>query len=266
MFLYFFPGLASITQSQIDAAGLRYALGPNDWQQRSIVIGPGQDSGLLVCRSKIPADSAKFDAALQKWRRIPKQNVYCGRWTDRYTHPTDLERPMQCASIPIQLADEQIWNIAQARKFIEVDQTRFYYNPLPQDLDLDDSGNWTPSRVSAHYERLSSLADKYWEAQSAALDSSDSSGVTRFVFEEIDELAVESITANYFVSHIELALLRAYNVQVRMKVIEATLDQAFVKSMLEKKTDAAPAGSDSAHGPTPTHEALKPDTPQPTAS
>lgn len=252
MFLYFFPGIASINQKLIDEAGLRYALPPNDWQHRSVVVGPGQQGGLLVCRKSIPYDQAKFDAAQQQWRRIPKQNAYCGLWTTTPVNPSDLERPIQCSALPVQLADDNVWNVAQARKFIEVDQKNYYFNPLPQDLELDDNGEWTASRVSAQYERLSKLADKYWEAESAAIAQSSDSGVTRFSFPEIDDLAVEAITANYFVSNVELSLLKAYTVQCRMKIVEATLDQAFVKQMLEKKTDAAPDGSDTELGQTPT--------------
>jgi hypothetical protein len=266
MFLYFFPTITGITQAVIDAAGLQYALTRGEWQTRQVVIGPGQQSGLLVCRSTCSIDRAKFVSDKQQWRRIPKQNVYCGRWTDKPITPSDLERPTQCGAIPVQLSDGNFWNIAQARKLVIEDQRSYYFCPLPHDLDLSDDGDWIPSRVSEAYKTLSELMDEYWVAQSAALELSDGKPFVQFNFPKIDDLAVSAITANYYVSHVELALLSAYGINERSKIIEATLDTAFMKTMLQKKTDAAQDGSVLPHGLPATTEASKPAIPQPLAS
>lgn len=243
-FLYFFAGVDTVAQSDIVKANLAYAFQGDRWQKRQVVAGPNGKSGVLIARGDIDADRCKMDLARQRWRRIPKLEVYCGRWDEPIT-PSMLERPTLCESVPVDLADGNVWQVAIARKYSEsFDGGVYWDSPLPQELDLDDEGNWRPSRVLPQYARLADLAEQFWKAQTEAFQSADREGdIVRFTFEPIDEFAIAAITANYYAAAVELAMLGAYSLGVRQTIVDATLDKAFLKAMLQKKTDSALDGS-----------------------
>lgn len=244
MFLYFFPH--AVTPESITAAGLDYAFPGGRASTVEVWNAAGNQNGYIATRpDSQPIDRQRYDTTKQTWKRIPNSVAWVGKWNDDVIKPSSLERPEQCDGPFITLADGRHWKIAQARKFVATGNERAYYCPLPHDLDLDEQGKWVLGRVSSAYEELSRFADAWWEAHSKVY----AEGGDGFVFESLDEFCVAAIRANYFVSHAELALLRAYSVQCRRAVYSACLDLDFAKAVLEKKTDEGRSGSGSSSGP-----------------
>lgn len=244
MFLYFVPSPNNTFTPEAKAA-LEYAIPGGNASMVECFAGPGSERGLIVTRPGVfDVDRQRYRPSEQTWRKIPNKLIWVGRWNEDRITPDSLARPEQCDGPLVTLADGQPWRVAQARKFLELDSGPLYVSSLPHDLDLNEQGKWVRSKVSAAYADLSQMAEAYWSAMIDAISTEKD----QFQYDDLDRLCVASLSANYYVSDVELALLGAYSIRCRESIVSAVLDLEFARKMLEKKTDAAPDGSASSVG------------------
>jgi hypothetical protein len=245
MFIYYFErqGAEAFTIPRC----LQYAIDRGaSVQNREVLSGPdGHGAGWLFrVDAKNETTELKFETTNQQWVRIHAPDgpvCYVGRWNADKLEPGKLARPTQLEHHPVALGDGTVWAAAVARGF-DV-EAEWYYTPLPKTLAFDaTTGQWKPTKVAKEYRRFLELAQKYADAHDKAVGEQR----TKFEFVEIDELAMGAITANYRVSHAELALFEdVYTVAVRDALVNCALDFPTIKRWVDKKkeSDAATPGS-----------------------
>jgi hypothetical protein len=241
MFFYYFERRGADTFAI--PACLQYTIDRGaSFQNREVLSGPeGTGAGWLFrVGSRNEPRELKYDNANQTWVRIHAPDgpvCYVGRWNDEKLDPSKLARPTQLEHHPVALGDGTVWAAAVARGF-DV-EAEWYYTPLPKTLAFDSAtGQWKPTKVAREYRRFLELAQKYADAHDKAVEEQQS----KFEFIEIDELAMGAITANYRVSHSELALFEdVYTVAVRDALVNCALDFPTIKRWVDKKKDLADA-------------------------
>ena len=210
-------------------------------QSREVLAGlEGRGAGYIFrigCKGS-DARELKIDTANQTWARVHAPDgpvCYVGRWNTDTLDPGKLARATILEHHPVALGDGSVWAAAVARGFdIE---TEWYYTPLPKTLAFDsETGTWKPIKVAKEYRRFLELAQSYADAHDNAVAEERS----QFVFAEIDALAIGALTANYRISHAELALFDdVYTVAVRDALVHCALDFPTIKRWVDKKKELA---------------------------
>lgn len=167
-----------------------------------------------------------------------------GRWVimDGKPSPGELQRPEMLEGSSVEMADGTAWQPAYARRFALLDDRITVYCPLPNGLQLDRyDGRWKPTGVAARLRPLADLAEAYQTALvEAAAAAPENATSFRFEFAHLDDLAIAGLTANYYISKWELALLDCYDLEARQRLIDAITDRATLTAWHQKKTlDAA---------------------------
>lgn len=247
-FIYFLATASKKPEpKEIRQAGIEYAFDHSGTKSREVFSGPGGKRGLLLCRSGF-GDVLGYDPTSQQWRQI-SETAWVGR-NDNYTpKPGDLQRPEMVEGVRVELADGNIWLAAHARKFVELEPGALvHYCPLPKTLSLID-GQWRPDKIHRRFRIFAELAEAYQTAAYAALAQSETpSNVVKFEFSQIDDFAVMALTANYYVSHVELDMMEAYDEASRKALISAAMDEKTVFDWQQKKRESALDGFGSSDG------------------
>ena len=212
-------------------------------QSREVLSGPdGHGAGYLFrigCKGT-DARELKLDPATQTWARVHAPDgpvCYVGRWNTDVLEPSKLARATVLEHHPVALGDGSVWAAAVARGFdIE---SEWYYTPLPKTLAFDaGTGKWLPTVVAKEYRQFLELAQQYADAHDNAVAEEQK----QFAFTEIDALAIGALTANYRISHAELALFEdVYTVAVRDALVHCALDFPTIKKWVDKKKELADA-------------------------
>jgi hypothetical protein len=238
MFLYFAPRLLSSIPPE-----LQYAFDGKSFSHCQTMAGPGgSGSGTVMASPTVAADRVRYVPAEQTWKRIPGTDMFCGKWNDTKPTPSELQRPELIQGHPVELDDGSRWQCAIARGFDSA--TGSTYSPLPRSLSYDEAtGKWLSDRFEKRFERFVDLACAY------VLASETADAENRFAFDEVDELAIYGLTANYRLSAVELSFFDdAYSVRARKSLIQAILDFPTIAHWNQKKTDAASDGFNTSPG------------------
>lgn len=249
MFLYFYPGKLTAEVSEQIKRHIGYAIdGGKTERKRELQHGPaGEPAGYLFADQSFDADRFKLDIENQYWRRIPNTPAWVGMYRGDKLEPSLLQRSEMVDGVAVHLADDTIWQVAYARRFVELDGGNInVYCPLPRTLELQDDGQWTPTKIAPRFRRLAEIAERYnTAANNACIESDGKAETVRFEFLEIDELAVAGLQANYRIGAAELAFFDCYDIQARQRIVSAIMDDATLRAWTQKKTDAAGVGSNS---------------------
>lgn len=240
MFLYFAPKLLNSIPPE-----LQYAFDGKSFTHVQTMAGPnGCGSGTVLGSPMLPTERIRYVPAQQTWKRIPGTDCYCGLWSDSKPTPSDLQRPELVQGHPVELDDGSRWQCAVAHGF-DSESCRIY-SPLPRTLAYDEeSGKWIANKFEKRFRRFVDLACAYVSAS----ESADEGG--SFSFNEVDELAILGLTANYRISSVELSFFEdAYSVRARQSLIRAILDLPTIEAWSQKKTDVELDGSNTSPGPT----------------
>lgn len=238
-FLYWFPKLmAKPTAEQIGDAGLTYAL--SRCTARGVTSGPDSDRGLVVVEGGNDDGKLGYYPDRQTWRRMPQREQWVGYYTDAKPAPRTLARAEQISGRWITADDGSQWLAPIARRWQEMNgQVLWDYN-LPRRMELGEDGRWLPGGVTARYERLWMMAMAYEEAARAALaEAPGSDDCVRFVFDDIDVLAIGALQVNYRVGPVELDCLGVYDMAFRQRIIDVLLDTETWSGWIKKKLAAA---------------------------
>jgi hypothetical protein len=224
-------------------AGLGYAI-EERIVYRSCDKGPDGQKGNTVCWDN--DGRLGYFPERQVWRRVPGCDVWCGCDAEDKPKPADLARAEQISGEWITLDDGNQWLAPKARRWCELDDRLLWDYNLPRRMTLNDDGLWVPGGVKPRYERLWQLANDYEASYSAAMaEAGEDDSVVRFVFEEIDTLAIGALQINYRVGPVELDMLGVYDQAVRQRIIDVLLDNATWVSWIKKKLHAAARNGES---------------------
>lgn len=255
LFLYWIPKPHDVDQVRREI-GYAFEGAKGEAVHKEVLSGPGGNgAGLLMADRywKSQIDRVKLDLENQYWRKIPGSIAWVGCYRSDKLSPGDLQRSELVEGIGVEMADGSIWQCAHARKFVEVEQQMVgvFGFTIPNVLEMNEEGKWTPTKVSPRFARFVELATMYWDACVAAMDNADDGAESlAFQFDEIDELAILGLTANYRLGPSEVALTNIYDVESRQRLVRAIMDEATFQRWLQKKTDAGLDGSDTSRGQT----------------
>lgn len=248
VFLYFVP-------RPFDSKALKKALSyafeiEGKTQKRETMSGPnGAPAGVLMADQSVPENLFLLKTDHQIWRKIPGTECQVGRWKDVELSPGNLQRAELLEGESVELADGSYWQVAHARKFVEMEQRIYAICPLPKAFGLNDAGQWQINRVANRYLRLAELAMEYSKTLTEAMEAAaDEAEQILFEFDRIDELAVAGLTANYRVGPAELDLYNLYDMPARQRLIDGILDVRTFIAWQKKSAVSAPNGSDSDAG------------------
>lgn len=212
--------------------------------RREVLSGPdGSGPGWLFTLGTDPNRDLKWDTQTQTWTPIFSEGdaarCYVGRWNDAPLDPAKLQRPTLLDGHNVALGDGSVWVAAVARGF-DV-ETAGYYTPLPKTLAYDPAtGKWRAVRVAKEYRQFLDLAVAYADAHDKAVTDN----VATFTFEQIDDLAIAALQANYRIGAAELALFEdVYNVTVRDALVHCALDFPTIRNWVAKKNDGDVVGA-----------------------
>ena len=245
-FYYWLSEARSAPLDALRSAGLGYAV-EQQRTARSCDSGPDGKPGIVVCHGGNQNGRLGYYPERQQWRRVPGRELWCGYYTESRPTPETLARKSQITGEWLTLDDGHQWLIPKARRWVELDEELLWDYNLPRRMSLTDDGQWTPGDVKPQYERLWTMAQAYEQAvQDAFAAASDDTAEVRFVFQEINELAVGALQVNYRVSAVELDLLGIYDNEVRDAIIRVLLDTDTRDAWIKKKLAAmAPSGESS---------------------
>lgn len=235
-FLYWVEGQRGIlTPKDMAGLGLGYAF------ERSVSVaemsgGPTQTHGLLVS-----ADGVRmaYLPDQQTWRRIPAKHlggrdgkvIYVGMWNDLKPTPAELCRSEQIPGEDVDIQG-QSWHVPIARSF-DGTPTRL----LPSVLDMDDEGNWVCGEVEPRYRKLWDFACEWFDKR--LVGEGTVSRIWSF------DAAVQCLTTNYRMGHIETLLLRLLDDQAiaSHKILDVLVDAKTTLDFIKK--NQIPDGSNS---------------------
>lgn len=263
-FLYYLSDRGKgVKIADLRAAGVGYAI-DEQFTARQCLCGPDHNSGAIVSASD---QRVGYYPDQQEWRRIHGVEAWVGMYREDRPTPGELARAEQLDGVWIRLDDGQAWLAPKARRWEEFDGGCYPLCNLPQRLALDVDGQWRVGAVKSRYEQLWRWACAYEQAFAEAVQRQPEGGVVRFQFDQINELAVAALQANYRVAAIELDMLGVYDLQARERIIDALLDNATWRDWLKKKLAAADhSGGSSCSGPDPSSAGRADDTAQPSPS
>lgn len=240
-----FTSSAALLES-LRAAGLAYAV-ENKITPRTSDCGPDSQKGVVVCHGANADGRLGWWPNEQTWKRIPGTEAWCGCYQADRPRPSDLAREEQISGDWLTLDDGYAWLVPKARRWIEIDDKLLWNHNFPRRMTLNDDGAWVAGGLKPKYERLWTLATAYEQAAAEALsNAAEEDQSVRFVFPEIDTLAVSTLQVNYRVGAVELDLLGVYDEGSRQRIIDVLLDNATWQNWLKKKLVAQdPAGGNS---------------------
>lgn len=249
-FLYYIEGAkADVKIEALRQFGLGHAFATNgDFTASGVTHGPG-DSGPGI----VVADPSRLRDRLlglypdqQTWRIIPRagdQKVMVGHYKEDRPVPADLQRAEILDGHFVRLEDGNDWLIPVARGVGEIDGRLVPYDKLPHTLGVDDDGNWSRNGAIRTYERLWTLALRWWDEIQRGFDGQviqEGQKVSiSMEFSDIADGAVEALTTNYRIHKAEVALLGLLSDRVMYTVLHALVDmptiEAFAAAAVAKK-------------------------------
>lgn len=246
MFLYWVPGTEAVSYKRLVELGLGYAFEDGQIIQGRNNSGPDGGPGIVNARTgSVLADQCGYYPNKQEWRKIPKSKCWIGWEPDREVEPTmELARGTLLDSKQVKLEDGRFWAVPIARRWRQVEDSRFCVPNVPRKARYNDDGDWVNGDVKERYRPLWELVEQYQSAFEEALAASESSEGTRVQFEfPADELAIEALKGNYRISHVEADVLGIYSAEVQDTIVDVVLDADGVAEILKKKEQSATSTS-----------------------
>lgn len=264
-FLYYLPKhRVAPPLVQLHAASLGHAFDRSPGH-RGTQKGPDGDAGVYL-----GDDTAlmRIGTGQERWRKIPGSEAWVGRFlcdekglNHKPPGPTDLARKTQLAGHLVKLADGQEWLAPVARGWTEEAGELRWYHALPQRLELDKEGQWSPGAVLSEYTHLWDLANRWNDTLAAAYTEEDEPseadedepGEKQIEFQELVTGAITALAVNYRIGLAEAELLGLFTFELctskeARAVLNALIDLPTWAEWAQKKTQAEAAGSNSADG------------------
>ena len=267
-FLYYLPNArpASIL-GQLAAYGLGYLVDDEDssLHVRECVGTAGSGVILGDVRNWPVSDVAMSNRIT--WTRRPKpaadRQAHVGILTgEALPTPENLARTRQLPGELHRMGDGNKWLIPNARQITDQGSTC----ALPTRYGIDEeTGNWIRDSVVPRYRKIWDHATAYLESLNEAytefVEAKTDDHQFRFTIPNAQELAIDTISANYRISATELAILGVLGAGL-IETVGATLVDDAGYARIQKKTALAIGDGISGDSPSKTADNSL-DTPQP---
>lgn len=203
---------------------------PDEYRKRcgngitDVHAGPNDRPGALRGGHSYDRDNIayriKYFPKEQTWRQIPGSECWIGYYNDDSPKPDDLAKEKK---LPGHVVDG--WTIPLARDF-----TNGRACNLPRSMDLNESGDWIRGEVKREYRELWSIAVKWWDyiGQSPGDDP-----VSVKLFDAC-ELAMSTLSHNYDVGRLELAVLAVMTDEFVGDILDALVDVPSLNEIVKK--------------------------------
>lgn len=238
MFFYWIPGGGPVTFSTLSEIGLGYAFEDGQLAKRQNSSGPDGQPGAIVCRSSsIWQDDCGYFPERQTWRKIPKLDGIQIGWKNDFkiSSPAEISRPALLPGRNVTLEDGNAWQVPVARRWHKIENAAIYATALPCLGHLTDDGRWINGDVKERYRVLWDLVNGYQDAVETAFESAEEGAESVSVEYPIDELAIEALKTNYYVSHVEADILGIYSAEVQTEIFNVAMDVDGLADIIKKK-------------------------------
>lgn len=245
-FLYYIPG-GSRTVRPADLPELAYAFDGELIARELIGAGPDGQAGVVVADASVPAEKLGYYADRQTWRRVPKTHYWVGFSTDTPPGPAELKRRRMLPGHLVEMADGRQWTVPSVIARESTDDGVAGHLALPTTVGVNDNGEWVRLGVLPQHERLSGVAQTWFEmlmdslvTTSQATDAEEAAKNVKIsmTFAEWFDAVVTVLQANYRVSAVEVTALRILNEVVAAAVLNAAVDLPTLLEYLGKKARA----------------------------
>lgn len=219
--LYFISKAQSISDEDINKAGLRPVFGKASFSFRPTNSGPGKQSGSIVvitpAHPEAKTPQVGYFPAQQDWQEADKGKFWVGKEKDNPPRPIDLQRTELIDGHYTKLEDGQDWLVPVARVFPQGTM-------LPQSLILGPNGELV-KEILPRYAKLGQRAEKVWlefKRQMGTLTEGETS-------ESMDlktqwDIAIEALSINYRLGPWEVSFLNLLTTENISRILSALVD------------------------------------------
>lgn len=248
-FLYYLPGSrGSLSLADMSRAGIGYAFD----QAPSCADVDGPDGGRgVVCAACDRPDPPPlgYSNTGQVWRKVPAENVSPRAWVGMVASlhpptPIDLIRLETLPGHDVRMANDTVWSVPFARRYIETDSGVASYDCLPQTVDLDDDGRFIEGDRIAKHNRLWGISEAFVAYTTEALATKEGETEPQLDPQKLFNDASDAIAVNYYISAVELVLLRALDTNAAINVLRAVIDWDNFLDLANKKKHSEPLSTD----------------------
>lgn len=247
--LYFRPGsLTKSTPTELATLGLAFDHPPA--QRECTGQGPSGGPGVTIADPvRLGSAPLGINLAEQTWKPVPVPDgeppLWIGWYTDARPTPQELARDKQLDGARVELADGQSWLVPVVRCW-EADDEGFSI-ALPRAVYRDANRQWMLGDVQPLYTAIWEAAGRYWDV---LLEGARTADGERFEYDfPIFDFACDLLGLNYSLSPDDISALVLFTSDgVAQRVTTAAVDFGTFTSWLQKKSESAPAGTDSSPG------------------
>lgn len=223
---------------------------------REAMSGPEGQPGLCFVDAA-QSGGLGYHPDRQTWRKIPPvllagdaPEIFVGFQTDEPPNPEQLARPRRIDGHWLTLGDGNRWHVPAA---ISIDDAADVYRPLrrlPTQSRLGDDGKWTSGDVRGDLAELWEIATAFHDTFFGAVAEGEEGAAASvsFDFARAHEAAVAALAVNYRVGPVECDALGLLDVEACGRILQAVIDWPTTQAWMQKKTEAAAAGSGSSAG------------------
>lgn len=263
-FLYYIPGpTEGVSIVDVRAMGLGYAFESGSFAAPGVhANGLGENKQGVIVADPKRVERIGLYPDKQTWRRIPgrlkTQEAWVGFFNEDHPTPKDLARHAQHSGHWVTLNDGNDWLVLAVRQWAIQDGGLVWDYGVPQVVQLDDKGVWSPGPIKNCFEPIWKTACDWEDAKERAAMGEEDGDSPLVTFTGGLDAAVQALAVNYVVGPAECALLDLFTTPTAVAVLDALTDFPH-RIELQKKIIAGLDGEPTSDGP----EDSTPDTDQP---
>lgn len=238
-FLYYVP--SGVTTNELAHTG-------GDSMLSREAGGPDGGRG-MVHSSCSPADVGYYPDR-QTWQPVPNSRIWIGYINDQMPTPDSLAKPMQ-----VKGREVNGWLVPVAFNFAEIQETIVPLPSLDRYLRYTGEG-WEYGQVLEEFQPLWGYAWEWWEQWCKIRGIIP--GESQISISRAADIATRCLGFNYYVSAIELSIMKAMNESFLWRVLDTVIDLPGMEELAEKKAlageqlntdDGSPVVVDTSHHP-----------------
>lgn len=259
MFLYYFPDRHRLELADLAELGLVHAFDRPGYGFGRIAKGPDGQAGVLASYG----EQLGYRPDEQTWRRVPGSPAMVGYATAAPPSPESLLRADALPGRSIELGDGRPWLVPVVRSWRGDEDSAAWVLELPAAVDCDDEGRWSAAMVVSRYARLYQRCLNYFGRKVGAInqaiaratdegaDDADEPVRESFSFDDLFDLALDLLAANYRLGKAEVSMLGLLTTTLAIRIVDTAIDWPAMEAWLEKKTlrDCTATGAGSGASP-----------------
>jgi hypothetical protein len=236
-FIYFIPKIKSVTEKNIDNAGIFEGAKDLKIEYRQIVKGPdGMDGMAFSFETKAGDNNRPFIVGYfqekQTWIKANGGKFWIGYYNDAKPTAESLMRKEQVNGHYVKLLNGQDWLIPVARLFPEG-------TILPHSLVLGPDGDIV-KEIIPRYAKYSQIGERVWTEFKRQMNWEDVEEDHKpFNEQEEWECAIRALSINYLVGQWEVSALRLLSTNNVQNIFHAIVDIPTMMAVIKSQNESA---------------------------